>query len=136
MQTVKLELPEQVSQKEFGSFVSQYVETMIWASSGTDSSGKEYESLHCFDVAQETLEKAKTDCLSFICDNLNDVLAASAFYGLDTVAHDFWLTRNGHGAGFWDGDLPKDLGERLTKAAEIMGEQCPYIGEDELVYLG
>ena len=38
--------------------------------------------------------------------------------------HDFWLTRNGHGAGFWDRSdcLPEDAGERLTDAAEKYGE--------------
>ena len=32
--------------------------------------------------------------------------------------HDFWLTRNGHGAGFWDGDWDTEedpeLGEKIT----------------------
>lgn len=33
----------------------------------------------------------------------------------DRCGHDFWLTRNGHGAGFWDRGLG-DAGEALTKA--------------------
>jgi hypothetical protein len=36
------------------------------------------------------------------------------------AGHDFWLTRNGHGAGFWDRDLG-EIGERLTKASEAYG---------------
>lgn len=38
----------------------------------------------------------------------------------DMVGHDFWLTRNGHGAGFWD----RGLGERgtwLTDMSEPFG---------------
>jgi hypothetical protein len=48
--------------------------------------------------------------------------------------HDFWLTRNGHGAGFWDGDWPKEAGDRLTKACEEFGEFDLYIGDDGMIY--
>ena len=37
------------------------------------------------------------------------------------AGHDFWLTRNGHGAGFWDGDWQK-YGEMFTKIAQSFGE--------------
>lgn len=42
--------------------------------------------------------------------------------GLDMgqVGHDFWLTREGHGAGFWDRGLG-DVGEALTRAAKVYG---------------
>jgi hypothetical protein len=40
----------------------------------------------------------------------------------EQVGHDFWLTRNGHGAGFWDRGLG-DVGERLTTAAKVYGAQ-------------
>ena len=38
------------------------------------------------------------------------------------IGHDLWLTRNGHGAGFWDGDYPDDIEDTLTKGAEALGE--------------
>jgi len=37
--------------------------------------------------------------------------------------HDLWLTRNGHGAGFWDGDWPEPAATVLTDLAKIMGER-------------
>ncbi len=37
------------------------------------------------------------------------------------AGHDFWLTRGGHGVGFWDRGLDA-LGDRLTAAAEAFGE--------------
>src|SRR6056300_403211 len=40
---------------------------------------------------------------------------------LDEVGHDFWLTRNRHGAGFWDGDWADD-GDTLTELAHSFGE--------------
>ena len=47
---------------------------------------------------------------------------------------DFWLTRNGHGAGFWDRDYG-DLGDKLTAFAEKFGEQHVYKGDDGKAYL-
>ena|SRR5688572_13245568 len=44
----------------------------------------------------------------------------------DMIGHDFWLTRNGHGAGFWD----RGLGERgdwLTSMAKPFGEAHLYV---------
>lgn len=37
------------------------------------------------------------------------------------AGHDFYLTRYGHGAGFWDGDWPRETGQTLTKAAHAYG---------------
>ena len=42
------------------------------------------------------------------------------------VGHDFWLTRNGHGAGFWDGDWPENFGEFATDICDEAGEADVY----------
>jgi hypothetical protein len=47
---------------------------------------------------------------------------------------DFWLTRNGHGAGFWDRDYG-DLGDKLTAFAEKFGEVHIYKGDDGKAYV-
>lgn len=50
------------------------------------------------------------------------------------AGHDLYLTRNGHGAGFWDGDYFEPLGEALTEAAHALGESDLYQGDDGLFY--
>lgn len=40
------------------------------------------------------------------------------------IEHDFFLTRNGHGAGFWDGNY--ECGDELTAIAEGFGEDYGY----------
>ena len=54
------------------------------------------------------------------------------------VAHDFWLTRNGHGAGFWDRTYNNDVdgkkGDKLTKIAEKFGGSTLYVGDDGKIY--
>lgn len=55
------------------------------------------------DLAPKTLQRIIADCERFQSENA-DLLAQAVECGrpLDHLGHDFWLTRNGHGAGFWD----------------------------------
>ena len=55
-------------------------------------------------------------------------------YDLDDVAHDWVLTRNRHGVGFWDRGLGI-AGELLTRGAHFDGEVDAYVGDDGLVYV-
>jgi len=54
----------------------------------------------------------------------------------DSMMHDLWFTRNGHGTGFWD--RPEKWGEEnadiLTRCAKCMGGLWTYVGDDGLVY--
>ena len=52
----------------------------------------------------------------------------------EQAGHDFWLTRQGHGAGFWDGDWPEPYAAMLTKGAECYGEFQTYAGDDGLIH--
>lgn len=45
----------------------------------------------------------------------------------DYAAHDFILTRNRHGAGFWDGGWAAPWGDRLTALADQFGELEIYL---------
>lgn len=51
----------------------------------------------------------------------------------DQFGHDFWLTRNGHGAGFWDRGKG-ELGDWLTALVKPYGSQDLYVGDDGRVY--
>lgn len=53
----------------------------------------------------------------------------------DQAGHDFWLTRNHHGCGFWDRDLPENIGNALTLAAHDCGTCDLYVGDDGRIYL-
>jgi hypothetical protein len=49
--------------------------------------------------------------------------------------HDFFLTRNGHGAGFWDRGLG-ELGDRLTALSKPYGEQSSWLNDNGELELG
>jgi hypothetical protein len=55
-------------------------------------------------------------------------------YDENQAGHDFWLTRNHHGAGFWDRGLGK-VGDELTKNAHPYGDAHLERAEDGKVYL-
>lgn len=84
------------------------------------------------DLAPETLQAMRGDCAEFISQAGADLREYTQRTGC-TGGYDFWLTRNGHGVGFWDRDLDA-LGDRLTAIAEQMGGRDLYAGDDGLIY--
>ena len=110
-------------------YTQQYLETALWSS--TDYDGTPLDRKYSIDdLTIETVEQAKRDVLKFL-DQAGELLDN---YDDETAMHDFWLTRNRHGAGFWDGDYEKSIGEELTKLAHSFGEINLYVGDDGKIY--
>lgn len=67
-----------------------------------------------------------SDLKSFLSSALE--IDSEIFDGLDPsqIGHDFWLTRNGHGAGFWDRGLGA-RGETLSDLSRPYGECELYV---------
>lgn len=120
----------------FQEFFGQYIATALWSS--CDDDGTPLDSNYSAeDIDLETLEVMQGDCRQFLATITNDGLDGS--WGREDYSragHDFWLTRNGHGAGFWDGDWEKTLGEQLTKISKNFGTFDLYIGDDNLIHGG
>lgn len=53
----------------------------------------------------------------------------------DYAAHDFILTRNHHGAGFWDGDWHEPWGDKLTALAHSFGQLECLLDENNVLHL-
>lgn len=111
-------------------FLNSYIETALWSSTDDDDEpmNKNYDKS---DIAPEALRKMEQDCEKFKHE------ASKEMEDLDDkqVGHDFWLTRNRHGAGFWDGDYEKEVGDKLTKISHSFGEQDLYVGDDGKLYV-
>jgi hypothetical protein len=80
-------------------------------------------------VEEKIIEKIgeEWDCIDDFYD-----LAQPA---LNQTEYDYILTRNRHGAGFWDGDWSDSVSEILTDAAQAQGEFDVYVGDDQKIYL-
>lgn len=113
--------------------LNQYIETALWSSVAYNDNGEDRpmdENYSSEDLADETLEAMQKDCEEF------KQLAGDLLDGLEEsdIGHDFWLTRCGHGAGFWDGDYEEELGEKLTEISNTFGEVDLYVGDDGKIY--
>lgn len=119
-------------------FTRGYILAALWTTDETPGSGdyaqsgRPEELFPTIDPA--TLARMEADCDVFRERNETDCRLACEERDAERVGHDFLLTRNGHGVGFWDGDYSDDLGERLTKASEAFGEFNLYIGDDGKIY--
>lgn len=117
-------------------FTQGYIEAMFWTETGSGDDGK-LEDATLADLAPETWAEIEKDCRDFVIANAADLGAAyehpTVSYSPAYAGHDYWLTRNGHGAGFWDRDLG-DLGERLSSACRY-DERALYMGDDDQLYL-
>jgi len=141
-------VPGREAQAGVDSFTEGYIEAAIWSSTdeSDDSGGRPLdENYGPEDLSPEALTKMADDCRRFQSENREDLESYASLLGHGPdwsgdemwsaqAGHDFWLTRNGHGAGFWDRDVG-EVGERLSRAAQLFGEQYLYVGDDGKLYV-
>jgi len=105
-------------------FTQQYIETALWSS--VDDAGEPLDRNYSLsDLSPDTLVWAQADCDRFQ-DLAGDMLDEHP--EIEAGAHDFWLARNGHGAGFRAGNWPRH-GELLTIIAHSFGEASLYVAD-------
>jgi hypothetical protein len=120
-------------------FTLAYVECALWSTSVDEAYAAEHDvaSDMGLDSAGFTLENISPEALASIwhdCQTFREAAGSMLDQWSDEQAgHDLWLTRNRHGAGFWDRGLPH--GEELSEIARAYGESDLYIGDDGQLYL-
>jgi hypothetical protein len=122
--------------KDLDDFTKAYVYAIAFTNGGEAVNSTTIGNIFDRHFGRDTKLKVVEDCTKFQREN-EDVLreaCKSGEYNMMNAGHDFWLTRNGHGAGFWDGDLPDALGDKLADEAHAYGVQSPYEGDDHLLY--
>jgi len=133
------------------NILQHYITCALWSSIGTASpedltldvfrnsglvEGDDYPLDDFFDesnLAPSTLETMEAEIADFLtyCEATG---TTHEEWSDEQLGHDFWLTRNGHGAGFWDRGLAE--GDALTAAAKTFGNVDLYVGDDGLIYQG
>lgn len=106
-------------------FTSAYITCALWSSTdnsrddGGDPLDANYDGS---DLAPQALEAIRRECAEFQECHAEDLALAyeKPGYTEASAGHDFWLTRNGHGAGFWDRGLDA-VGDRLSDACKPYG---------------
>jgi hypothetical protein len=114
-----------------------YIECALWASTDNsdDTGGEPLDANYsAADLAAETRATMQAELDDFAEYVQREGVDRSAWTD-EQFAHDFWLTRNGHGAGFWDRGQGEP-GDRLTALSKPYGEAHLYVGDDGLIYQG
>jgi hypothetical protein len=121
--------------RNLDAFTRAYIECALWSSAdeSTPEGGEPMDANYSWtDLAESTLQAIMDDCAAFQRDNADDIDGND-----EQAGHDFWLTRNHHGAGFWDRGkefYPDGAGKRLTNAAHAYGECTLCVGDDGKIY--
>lgn len=111
-------------------FFDCYVIAALWSSS--DDDGKPLDArFDETDIAPDTLAAMRADCDAFY--DANTALMTETGASDEQHGHDFWLTRCGHGAGFWDRGYGP-AGDKLSDAARTFGNVDLYVGDDGKIY--
>jgi hypothetical protein len=120
--------------KKLDGFTEAYLTTALWASTddtNPDQGGQPLDDNYGIgDIETETLRDMVQDCRRFQDENAASILDENLVAGMlgrastagAQAGRDFWLTRNGHGAGFWDGDWREPAATKLTESAHAFGE--------------
>ena len=114
--------------------VEGYIACALWA--GLDYRDGDYpdpldSNYGASDVSPSALESILVEVSDFVSANRADLEG----WDPEQAGHDFYLTRNRHGAGFWDRGRG-DAGDRLTEAAHVYGSSEFYVGDDDALYVG
>lgn len=119
-------------------FINGYIEALLWSEAVMVASDETVTGEHAdeHDPSDELTQRMREDAGEFF--DSEHALIAKAIdtvegYTYEHAGHDFALTRNGHGAGFWDRGLG-DVGDYLSDAAHMRGEFDIALGEDGLLY--
>ncbi len=115
-------------------FQRAYLECALWSSNDNadDQGGEPLDANYDItDIAPETLAKMLADCDAFEASYAELLERAG---DRSQNGHDFWLTRNGHGAGFWDRGYG-EAGKLLSDACKAYSSCDIYPGDDGQLYI-
>jgi hypothetical protein len=112
-----------ITRENIAEILKHYLIAALWAE--MDENGDPLDDrFRIDDIDPESVNEAKQDVETFVFYN------HMYLHGLpeDQIGHDLLLTRNGHGAGFWDRGLGS-RGNRLTEYCEKIGEITIEVGD-------
>lgn len=122
-------------------FTTAYIDCMLWSTNDeSDPSGGEPldANYDIENIDDDSLRDIIADCIAFQRKHIIDITGnyissrSEQWSDLEMAGHDFWLTRAGHGVGFWDGDWESKAGTLMTETSEEMGGVYPYIDNGKI----
>ena len=128
VEMLKESLDNQTEKIVLSKSLPAYFEAMLWSSNDQDDNPLD-KNYSISDISDKLRESSKKDLLSFVkkcekecSEELEEYISDK---GREKFGHDFWLSRNGHGAGFFDDGFNK-----LQKLANSFKEVDVYVTDD------
>lgn len=134
---------------DIDTFTKHYLIAALWSTTdeSTPQGGEPMDRNYDLDdIAPDTVLQAYDDCKDFQAAHSDLLELAYEFYDESGMSkhpdagsaqacagHDFWLTRAGHGVGFWDRGMGH-LGTLLTNRAKEYSSIDLYVGDDGKIY--
>jgi hypothetical protein len=117
-------------------FADGYVEGIAWACVAFEDEARD-GGLEDVELPEDVEETLRQDARDFLSDEHTERLVRAAVrrlpgYSFESAGIDYALTRNGHGAGYWDRGLGV-LGEALTQLARPYGSRYLMVSLDDSV---
>lgn len=109
---------------QLDDFTRAYIEAMLWSS--TDDKDEPYDNNYdASDFTNEAIADIVEECAWF-----QQEYAEHIGTRWKEAGHDFWLTREGHGCGFWDGDWEEPAATILTDACKELFRENANLWEE------
>ena len=134
------------TERHLDNFVHSFLQTLLWSTSD-NMEGNLDDKYDIEDFGAGAFVWIRKDCSEFLklCETEGYTFTTYLnWYGneqwsqLEQAAHDYCLTRNGEGTGFWDREAETypdmDL-DRLSELARSRGGVTAYLEDDGRIYV-
>lgn len=108
---------------DIDDILKAYLECALW----TEEENDDLESKTIYDITEKSKKEAIEQIEWFVDsagEALNNIEDSS-------IGYDLWLTRNGHGAGFFDKNYDKDIIDFLLFLCDELGEAYLHVIDDK-----
>lgn len=128
------------TQPTLDTFTRAYIECALWSSNdeSNEQGGEPMDANYdADDIAPDALTRIVSDCERFQRENA--ALLEVSCLEAGQQGHDFWLSRNGHGAGFFDRytgtTIESAACDQLQEICREFGTCDLYVGDDKQLHL-
>lgn len=110
-----------------------YTEAALWAGLHFDDPDEEPCSFANAGYGPDDIAPELADEIRSTCADFRSAAGAMLYrWSPAQAGHDLYLTRERHGAGFWDRGL--EYGDELTELAHAYGSHDLYVGDDGRIH--
>ena len=120
-------------------FFKGYLSALVWSENTGDMHEGEHAKYNITDehdhsdMTLDAISESFEDCNDFVSHNIAMLEERAVATDWSSMGHDFALTRNGHGAGFWDRGLRFD--HELSEECKPYGSAHLMMDEDGLLFI-